>query len=338
MILRAVEDADLITSARKGNVEAFNHLVSRWERRVYNYLLRLTGRSEDSLDLCQDVFLKAYQNIRKLDDPTRFGPWLYRIAHNEAYSMFRKRRPDTSGDAAMAEREPAPGVSPEVSIAVNAAMDRLTPEQREAVVLIEWGERFPQLLPIERSEIRITATMEAPAVHFNPRQTDTGLVIDIVGDNRDRRDVGDANFKIQVPSRSSVDLETRSGQITVSNIQGDLVRAHVWTSGDIMLSGVNAARVFASNTTGNIFFDGEFASGGTYEFKSGQGTISLRLPANCGFRVVATSSSKRISMGEFWNKDMQTLGEGRRITGDVGDGRASVTVTNYQGQINFYRR
>src|SRR5882672_12328337 len=84
----------------------------------------------------------------------------------------------------------------------------------------------------QRDEIRITATMEAPAVHFNPRQTETGLVIDIVGDNRDRRDVGDVNFKIQVPSRSSVDLETRTGQITVNNVQGDLVRAHVWTSGD----------------------------------------------------------------------------------------------------------
>jgi DUF4097 and DUF4098 domain-containing protein YvlB len=190
----------------------------------------------------------------------------------------------------------------------------------------------------QRDEIRITATMEAPAVHFNPRQTDTGLVIDIVGDNRDRRDVGDVNFKIQVPSRSSVDLETRSGQISVSNIQGDLVRAKVWTSGDIILSGVNAARIFASNTSGDIFFDGEFGSGGTYEFKTGRGAITLRVPANCGFRVVATSSAKTISMGEFWNKDMQTLGEGRRITGDVGDGRASVTVTNYQGPITFLRR
>ncbi len=189
-----------------------------------------------------------------------------------------------------------------------------------------------------RDEIRITATMEAPAVHFNPRQTETGLVVDIVGDNRDRRDVGDVNFKIQVPARSSVDLETRSGQITVNNIQGDLVRAHVWTSGDITLSGVNATRIFASNTTGNIYFDGEFASGGTYEFKSGQGTISLRLPANCGFRLVATAPAKKISMGPFLNDGMKFVGEGRRIIGDVGDGRASVTVTNYQGQINFYRR
>ena len=189
-----------------------------------------------------------------------------------------------------------------------------------------------------RNEIRITATMEAPAVHFNPRQTETGLVVDIVADNRDRRDVGDVNFKIQVPSRSSVDLETRSGQISVSNIQGDLVRAHVWTSGDITLSGVNAARVFASNTTGNIFFDGEFASGGTYEFKSGQGTITLRLPVNCGFRLVATGQAKKINMGDFWNPGMKLLGEGRRITGDVGDGRASVSVTNYQGDIKFLRR
>jgi hypothetical protein len=189
-----------------------------------------------------------------------------------------------------------------------------------------------------RDEIRITATMEAPAVHFNPRLTDTGLVIDVVGDNRDRRDVGDANFKIQVPARSSVDLETRSGQISVSNVQGDLVRAHVWTSGDITLSGVSATRVFAGNTTGNIFFEGEFVSGGTYEFKSGQGDITLRLPANCGFRVVATGPAKKISMGQFWNDGMKMLGEGRRITGDVGDGRASVVVTNYQGSIRFLRR
>jgi len=189
-----------------------------------------------------------------------------------------------------------------------------------------------------RDEIKITASMEAPAVHFNPRQTEAGLVIDIVGDNKGRADVGDVNFKIQVPARSSVDLETHRGQINVSNVQGDLVRAHVWTSGDIQLYGINAARVFASNTTGDIFFDGEFASGGTYEFKSGQGTITLQLPVNCGFRLVASAPARKISMGKFWNDNMKTLGEGRRIIGDVGDGRASVTVTNYQGDIKFVRR
>lgn len=190
----------------------------------------------------------------------------------------------------------------------------------------------------QRDEIKITALMDGPKVLFNPRMTEAGLVIDIVGDNRGRGEVGDVNFKIQVPARSSVDLETRRGQITVSNIQGELVRAHVWTSGDIQLHGLNATRVFASNTTGDIFFDGEFGSGGTYEFKSHQGVITLQLPASCGFRLVATAPAKKISMGKFWNDGMKVLGEGRRLIGDVGDGRASVTVTNYGGQINFVRR
>ena len=189
-----------------------------------------------------------------------------------------------------------------------------------------------------RDEIRVTATMDNRKVNFNPRQTDNGIVIDIAADNRGKTDVGDMNFKIELPARSSVDLETRSGQITVSNIQGELVRAHIWTSGDITLSGVSAARVFATNTTGDIFFDGEFASGGTYEFKSGKGNITLRLPANCGFRLVATAPTKEIKMGPFWHDGMKKMSEGRRIIGDVGDGRASVTVTNYQGTINFLRR
>jgi hypothetical protein len=187
----------------------------------------------------------------------------------------------------------------------------------------------------QRDEIKVTALMDAPNVEFSPRLTEAGLVIDIVGDNRGRGDMGDVNFKVQLPARSSVDLETRRGQIHVNNVQGDLVRAHVWTSGDIELYGVNAGRVFASNSTGNIFFDGEFASGGTYEFKSGQGTITLQLPVNCGFRLVATAPAQKISMGKFWNPNMKMVGEGRRIIGDVGDGRASVTATTYQGNINF---
>ena len=190
----------------------------------------------------------------------------------------------------------------------------------------------------DRDEIQVTALTDSHKATFNPRMTETGLVIDIVGDNRGRGDI-EMNFKVQLPARSSVDLETRSGQINVHNVQGDLVRAHIWTSGDIQMLGVNASRVFASNTEGNIFFDGEFVAGGTYEFKSARGTISLQLPASCGFHVVATSSVKRISMGPFWDeRRMKLLSEGRRITGDVGDGRASVTITNYQGDIQFFRR
>ncbi|MDQ6700074.1 MAG: sigma-70 family RNA polymerase sigma factor, partial [Acidobacteriota bacterium] len=105
MIFRAVEDADLIQKTRRGDVEAYNLLISRWEKRVFNYVLRLVGSREDALDLSQDIFLKAYQNIRKLDDTSRFAPWLFRIAHNEAYSLLRKRRPEVdSEDSGVADR------------------------------------------------------------------------------------------------------------------------------------------------------------------------------------------------------------------------------------------
>jgi len=181
LIFRAVEDADLIRQAARGGVEAYNLLVSRWEKRVYNYLLRMTANREDALDLTQDAFLKAYQNLRQLGDPDRFGPWLYRIAHNEAYSMFRKRRPETDVD----ELEPqavetgiAVGGSPvfpvELNLAVAGALDRLSPEQREAVVLkIYQGFKFEEMAevldcPVSTIKSRLYTALELLKAELAP--------------------------------------------------------------------------------------------------------------------------------------------------------------------------
>ncbi len=181
MIFRAVEDADLIRQAARGKVEAYNLLVSRWEKRVYNYLLRITGNREDALDLAQDVFLKAYQNLKKLDDPGRFAPWLYRIAHNEAYSMFRKRRPETDVEEIEPERTETgilvggSSVFPmELSLAVSSALGRLTPDQREAVVLkIYQGFKFEEMseildCPVSTVKSRLYAALELLKVELAP--------------------------------------------------------------------------------------------------------------------------------------------------------------------------
>ena len=158
MIFREVEDRDLILQTRKGKVEAYNLLVSRWEKRIYNYVLRLVRNREDALDLTQDVFMKAYQNVNRLDNVERFGPWLFRIAHNETFSLMRRQRPDrVELNEAIAED---PGSSPfesgggrllplELSIAVTAAMTRLKPEQREAVMLkVFEGFKFEEIAEI----------------------------------------------------------------------------------------------------------------------------------------------------------------------------------------------
>jgi RNA polymerase sigma-70 factor (ECF subfamily) len=168
LIFRAIEDADLIPKARRGDVEAYNLLVSRWEKRVYNYLLRITGNREDALDLSQDVFLKAYQNLRKLDDPARFAAWLFRIAHNEAYSLFRKRKPEAemSADELPPVSAAASAYPMELGIAVRDALDRLGAEQREAVILkIYQGFKFEEMAeilscPVSTVKSRVYAALE----------------------------------------------------------------------------------------------------------------------------------------------------------------------------------
>lgn len=150
MIFREVEDRDLVVKARKGNVDAFNLLVSRWERRVFNYLLKLLSDREDAMDLTQDVFLKAYQGLGKLDDPGRFAPWLFRIAHNEAFSLLRRFRPDQEEIHDVAPPPAGPRLLPvETALAVTAALERLSPEQKEAVILkVYQGFKFEEMAGI----------------------------------------------------------------------------------------------------------------------------------------------------------------------------------------------
>jgi len=184
LIFRAVEDADLIRKARGGDVEAFNLLISRWDKRVYNYLLRILRNREDALDLSQDVFLKAYQNLRKLDDPERFAAWLFRIAHNEAYSLFRKRKPEgelerpdqqSAQPSERAVRTGGTGVFPiELSIAVSTALDRLSADQREAVVLkVYQGFKFEEMAeilscPVSTVKSRLYTALELLKTDLSP--------------------------------------------------------------------------------------------------------------------------------------------------------------------------
>jgi RNA polymerase sigma-70 factor, ECF subfamily len=171
VIFRAVEDADLIRRARRGDVDGFNLLISRWEKRVYNYLLRLVSSREDALDLTQDVFLKAYQNLKKLDDPERFPAWLFRIAHNEAYSLFRKERPETSE---LPVERAVSGFPIELTLAVTAALERLSPEQKEAVVLkVYQGFKFDEMaeileLPVSTVKSRVYTALDVLKTHLAP--------------------------------------------------------------------------------------------------------------------------------------------------------------------------
>jgi RNA polymerase sigma-70 factor (ECF subfamily) len=194
LIFREVEDRDLIAKARRGDVEAYNLLVSRWEKRVFNYLLRLVANREDALDVSQDVFLKAFQNLPKLDDAARFAGWLFRIAHNEAFSLLRRRRPEgelpadpRGADFSSGAWNSKGGLLPiELSLAVETALGRLNEDQREAVLLkVYQGFKFEEMAeilecPVSTVKSRLyTAfdllkTMLAPSLSLDARNNVRG--------------------------------------------------------------------------------------------------------------------------------------------------------------------
>ena len=152
-----------------------------------------------------------------------------------------------------------------------------------------------------KDEIRITAVLENSSTNIVPQSLSGRIVINLKKDNQGKDDVGDVNFNIKVPYSSSVDIETMIGNLSVTNVSGRLVRAHISTDGDITLTNISAATVSAENGIGDIFFDGDVQGGGTYRFTSTRGNINLRIPFRSSFRLVATAPSTRsISLGQFW--------------------------------------
>jgi hypothetical protein len=192
-----------------------------------------------------------------------------------------------------------------------------------------------EVLAWDKRAVRVTATMESRSAKMEPEVSDGGVTIDVRRDNRE--DVGDINFKIQVPVNSTVDISTMTGNITIRNVHGHSVRAHVSSEGDIELTGIRAETVMAENTVGNILFDAELLRGGTYILNSTQGDIQLRITAESGFRLTAVAPRTRnidlngfAQLGEF-----EFVNEKRKVVGKVGDGGALLSTTNGRGSIVF---
>ncbi len=191
----------------------------------------------------------------------------------------------------------------------------------------------------DKAEISISAFMEAPAANIEPRSLSGTIDINLIKDNQGRNEVGNVNFLIKVPFSSSVDIETRMGNLNVSNVRGGLVRAHISSEGDITLTNINADNVAAENVIGDIFFDGTITSSGNYRFTSTRGNINLRIPFNSSFRLIATAPSTRnISLGDFAGSGMRFVSDGRRVVGQNNDGSATISVSNQRGSISFIRR
>ena len=157
-VAHAAEQAHLAALAARcvgGDNTAWEALVRREQRRVYGLCYRFTGSAADAEDLTQDVFLKVYRNLQSFD-PARasLDVWLTALTRNLLVDHYRRSRLERASDsldeplgegneaATRAERLPDPRGSQEQHVAglelrsrVQAALARVTPELREAVIL-----------------------------------------------------------------------------------------------------------------------------------------------------------------------------------------------------------
>lgn len=87
-----VEDQISIKRSLRGEKKAFEQLVKRYQKSVYNLAYRMTGSREDAEDLTQETFLRAYTKLNTFDVDRRFSPWLFRIASNLCINWQKRQK------------------------------------------------------------------------------------------------------------------------------------------------------------------------------------------------------------------------------------------------------
>jgi RNA polymerase sigma-70 factor, ECF subfamily len=135
------DDRVLVDAAVAGDRAAFDLIVERYRRTVYQVCYRFVGHHEDASDLTQDAFIRAYRALAKFKGDAALGTWLYRIAVNVCLNRLALKTPphealeteqieETRGD-----RPDEPVMRAERAALVKAAIARLPKKQRATVIL-----------------------------------------------------------------------------------------------------------------------------------------------------------------------------------------------------------
>ncbi len=141
------DDAELVSLCLAGRQSAFDGLVSRHHRQIYNMVYRMIGNPEDAADLTQDAFLRAYERLHTFQLDRSFLAWMRAIASNLTIDHLRRRRQPTVSlderlESGAQHADESPGSSPahrvvmaEDSRRVLAAVQKLPEKQRAVLVL-----------------------------------------------------------------------------------------------------------------------------------------------------------------------------------------------------------
>ena len=144
--LEQLDDAALVRLSLNGRREAFDHIVERHRRSVYQLCYRFVGNHEDASDLSQDVFVRAYRALRTFKGQSALGTWLYRIGVNVCLNRVSAKTPPTEPVGAVERADlkvEAADVTlerRETSAMVRAAIARLPRKQRATLILRAYHE------------------------------------------------------------------------------------------------------------------------------------------------------------------------------------------------------
>ena len=136
----AADDQALVAACLDGDRSAFDPIVDRYRRQVYNICFRFAGNHADASDLAQDTFIRAYRGLRGFKGQAALGTWLYRIAVNVCLSRAANKAPRE--EALRAERLEGAIELPDRTLLreerakrVRAAIARLPKKQRATLIL-----------------------------------------------------------------------------------------------------------------------------------------------------------------------------------------------------------
>lgn len=131
-------DGEIVRRVLDGEVELFGVLVERYRAEFARYATALVGDPDRAADAMQEAFIRAYRSLASCRDSRRVKGWFFRILTNQCHDQRTRRRRQTSldgHDQPARDRADAQVLQAELREAIERALDRLTPEQREAFVL-----------------------------------------------------------------------------------------------------------------------------------------------------------------------------------------------------------
>ena len=137
---QSMDDAAAVRRCLAGDQAAFETLVARYERVLFNVAFRMLGDYEEARDAAQSTFVKVYEKLGTYDPERRFFSWMYRILMNECLNLRRRPAAGPFADGisdAVADRAPAPDAveTAERRRDVKHAILALPPDYREVIVL-----------------------------------------------------------------------------------------------------------------------------------------------------------------------------------------------------------